>query len=167
MLGDTRTSRDAVLDLLRREPGLHLREIPRRLGISLGAARHHLAALAHAEYVVHVRYGRFVRWFPREGLASSEFTLISALRIRPQREILMSLLARGPSRFSDLRAGTGMPPSVLARGIRQLVARGLVVTGDARRYEVADPGFVRLHVDRYRATFPDLLADAARTIFEV
>lgn len=166
MLGDTRTSRDAVLALLRREPGLRLREIPRRLGISLGSVRHHLAALANADSVVHVRHGRFVRWFPREGLASGDLSLISALRIRPQREILLSLLAGGPSRFSDIRTATGMPPSVLATGIRRLVACGLVTSGDAGLYEVADPAFVRLHVDRYREEFPDLLADVARSIFE-
>lgn len=167
MIGDTQTSRDALLALLRREPGLHLREIPRRLGLSLSSVRYHLASLVNSESVIQVHHGRFVRWFPRQGLAAEDFLLISALRIHRQRAILLDLLERGPSRFSEIRSATGIPPSALVSDLRRLRSQGLLVVGDGPRYAIADPPSVRRQLQRYRVVFPDLLADGARSIFEL
>ena len=157
MIGDIRTSRDTLLVLIRREPGLHLREIPRRLGISLGSARFHLAALAGTDSVVEVRHGRFVRWFPTDGLAPADFRLICALRIRRQREILLCMLDRGPCRFSEIRSATDIPSSALAADLRRLIVNGLVASRAGPQYELTDAPLIRRQVKRYRAEFPDLL----------
>ena len=166
MNGSTLTSREALLALLRREPGLHLREIPRRLGLSLSSARYHLAVLATDDSVVALRVGRFMRWFPRDRVAPEDLQLISVLRVRRQRDLVFCLLERGPSRFSEIRAAMGFSSSGLAEDLRRLLAQGLVAVHDGPRYELADPAFVRLQLARYRSRFPDLLADVARDLFD-
>jgi predicted transcriptional regulator len=157
--------RERVLALLEREPGLHLREIPRRAGLSLNAVRYHLVKLEQEGVVVAYRTGHFLRWFLCQDLSPGDLALISALRVRGQRRVLESLLAQGPCRFSSLEALTDLSPNSLAWYLRQLLREGLVALGDDSRYKLSDPHSVRLQLSTYRQRFPDLLADAAREIF--
>lgn len=159
-------SRERILELLRREPGLHLRELPRRLGLSLRAVRYHLESLAEREEVVAYRAGRFQRWFPAVHLSAAERTLISALRISSHRAVLKSLLTRGPARFTELHDQTKISPGSLSQSLRQLIGNGLVTLDPEHQYRVSDPSAVRMQLSLIRRHFPDLLADAAREMFE-
>lgn len=160
------TPRDRILALLARQPGLHLREIPRRIDLSLRSVRHHLGALERDGQVVPHRAGRFLRWFPRNLLSADERALVCALRVRSQRKILESLLRRGASRFSTLQGDTGLSPATLARSLQRLVRDRLLVSSAPGEYQLADPGSVRMRLSLYRSRFPDLLADAAFELLE-
>lgn len=166
MAGPLLTPRDQILALLTKEPGLHLRELPRRLGLSLRSVRHHLDTLARDQLVVPHRAGRFLRWFPRDLLPPDERVVVCALRIRSQRVILESLLLDGHSRFSALQVKSGLSPTTLARSLQALIQIGLVVSSDDRQYQLADPATIRMRLSLYQSRFPDLLADAALELFE-
>ncbi len=154
-----------MLVLLERDPGLHLREIPRRAGLSFNTVRYHLVKLEQEGTVVAYRTGHFLRWFPRQDLSVGDLALISALRVRGQRRILESLLSRGPCRFTVLESLTNLSPNSLTSYLRQLVREGLVAPSSNGHYELTDPRSVRWQLSTYRQRFPDLLADAAREIF--
>ncbi len=49
--------RNLILWLLERDPGLHLRELPRRLNLSLTPVRYHIDVLARADAVTDHRAG--------------------------------------------------------------------------------------------------------------
>ena len=53
------TSRERVLALVSAQPGLHLRELPRRLGLSLRSVRYHLEGLEENALVTAHRSGPF------------------------------------------------------------------------------------------------------------
>ena len=57
------TSRERVLALISAQPGLHLRELSRRLGLSLRSVRYHLEGLEDSALVTAHRSGPFTRWF--------------------------------------------------------------------------------------------------------
>lgn len=159
-------SRERILRLLRREPGLHLRELPRRLGLSLRAVRYHLESMEQKEEVFAHRAGRFLRWFPAGHLSVAERTLISALHIAGHRAILGSLLMRGPARFTELQYRARISSGSLSRSLRQLVGDRLVTLDADDRYRLCDPAAVRMQLSLVRRRFPDFLADAARELFE-
>src|SRR5207249_8758639 len=82
------TSRERILALVVAQPGLHLRELPRRLGLSLRSVRYHLETLVDQRLVTAHRSGRYERWFAVGSLSSDDRALISALRVGAQRRIL-------------------------------------------------------------------------------
>src|SRR2546423_3917195 len=90
------TSRERVLALVTSQPGLHLRELPRRLGLSLRSVRYHLEGLEEGERVTPHRSGRFARWFAAGAVSAEEPTLISALRVPGQGASLSALPRGGP-----------------------------------------------------------------------
>src|SRR2546430_15358188 len=96
------TSRERVLALVTSQPGLHLRELPRRLGLSLRSVRYHLEGLEEGERVTPHRSGRFARWFAAGAVFPGSPALFSGLRGRGQRGGLFRLLRGGPVRFCSL-----------------------------------------------------------------
>src|SRR2546430_8669243 len=96
------TSRERVLALVTSQPGLHLRELPRRLGLSLRSVRYHLEGLEEGERVTPHRSGRFARWFAAGAVSPQEPPLISALRGRGPRGGLSPLPRGGPPRVPSL-----------------------------------------------------------------
>jgi predicted transcriptional regulator len=158
--------RDRILSRLERDPGLHLRELPRRLDLSLRAVRYHLEVLERDDAVTAHRSGRFERWFPGHAFSRQDRAVISALRVRGERTILELLLARGPCRFADLRGSARASPGSLVRHLNHLTAEGLLRIDGDRRYRLVEPEALRSRVTTFRLRFPDLLSDAAQEIFD-
>ena len=164
MSGISLAPRSHILHRLRRDPGLHLRELARRVELPLGTVRYHLVRLEEREQVVRHRAGRFVRWFPRENLSRRDRALISALRVHSQRLVIATLMEEGAARFSVLGVATGLSSATLSRNLRKLTRSGLV-TRSGWTYRLADPEAVREGLARFRGRFPDLLAEAAMEVF--
>src|SRR2546427_6279685 len=111
------TSRERVLALVTSQPGLHLRELPRRLGLSLRSVRYHLEGLEEGERVTPHRSGRFARWFAAAAVSTENRTLISALRGRRPRASLSELLRGRPRRFSSPEEATGLSSAALVQDL--------------------------------------------------
>lgn len=161
-----RNSRERILALVASQPGIHLREMPRRLGLSLRSVRYHVDVLADEELITAHRSGRFERFFSAGHFSAEDRALISALRVRGQRAILSCLSHRGPARFSSLGDATGLSSATLARDLGRLSAERLVELGPDRVYRLCDPGATAMRLALYRQRFPELLADAAVEIFD-
>ena len=166
MAESTSTSRERIIALLMREPGLHLRALPGRVGLSLRSVRYHLDALAEESAVTPHRSGRFERWFPSNTFSSEDRALISALHVRGQRSILKHLLQDGPARFVTIQSATGRSAATVARDLDRLVTEGLVEQTSDRRYQLHDIDATRMRLALFRQRYPDLLGDAAQEIFE-
>jgi predicted transcriptional regulator len=160
------TSRERVLALVAAQPGLHLRELPRRLGLSLRSVRYHLENLEEHDLVTPHRSGRFARWFAAGAFSTEDRTLISALRVRGQRTILSELLEKGPTRFAALERATGLSSATLVQYLHRLSSEALIEVAEDRRYRLRDPGAIEMRLSLYRERFPELLAEAARQIFD-
>src|SRR2546430_16503542 len=92
------TSRERVLALVTSQPGLHLRELPRRLGLSLRSVRYHLEGLEEGERVTPHRSGRFARWFAAGAVSTGDRTLILALPSLGAQGSVSRLPRRRPTR---------------------------------------------------------------------
>jgi predicted transcriptional regulator len=128
--------------------------------------RYHLETLEEKDLVTPHRSGRFARWFAAGVFSTEDHTLISALRVRGQRTILSELLRQGPMRFASLERATCLSSATLVQYLHRLSDEGLVVAGEDRRYRLRDPSAIEMRLTLYRERFPDLLADAARQIFD-
>ena len=158
--------RDQVLLLLGREPGLHLREIPRRLGFSLRAVRYYLDRLEREGLAQPHRAGRFVRWFRPGDFSAQERALISAARVRGQRLILEQMTWKGSLRWVDLVGSTRISRASLSWHLRSLAESGIVTAEAGGGYRLLDPGGVSMAMALQKERVVEGLATGAQEIFE-
>lgn len=59
--------RSAILEAVQQEPGIHDRELQRRVDVARGALQHHVRKLLEHGLIVRRREGGFVRYWPPEG----------------------------------------------------------------------------------------------------
>ena len=88
-------ARKRVYNLIKRSPGLHFRELKRRLKLATGQLQYHLSQLQEAHLVRAEKDGRFTRYYAIRGeqLGESEKTL-SLLRQDSVRRIVLFLQGR-------------------------------------------------------------------------
>lgn len=157
--------RERLHALVLREPGLHLREIPRRADLSLSAVRHHLEALAAQGMVVGERASGYVRFFPPSAFSKAEREVLSAARVAGQRIVLDALVSQSPASFEGVRARTGLSKGSLHWHLRRLCAGGVVGKDGEGCLSLRDRAAVEMALAMTRPSAADSLADAADEIF--
>lgn len=89
-------TRKEIFNLILKHPGLHLRELSRRIDLSLGGLRHHLKYLRKQEYVVTKSYRRYTRYYVSKEVGKTDKELLNLMRQDIPRKIVMLLLCPGP-----------------------------------------------------------------------
>lgn len=112
--------RKQIYKLIRRNPGLHLRELQRRLGIPLSSLEHHVDYMIRKDVLYRQRDGRYTRYFSRQ-LTEDERQLISVLRHEKLREIVSIVLEEKKVKFQDLVDYLDLPSSTLSYYLKHLV----------------------------------------------
>lgn len=120
-------TRRRILELLTECPGLHLREIARRLEVPIGTALHHLDRLHSAGQLVPRRDGRYKRFFPPATVDRRDRDAISTLRRATPLRIVHALLAEGPLTQRQLVERLALSRSTLSPQLARLTLNGLLV----------------------------------------
>lgn len=140
-------TRRRVYELVRAQPGVHLREVARQLGLSITLVDYHLRFLAKHELVSFASDGEYKRCYPRyqpgdaeakPALDDMDKRLLAALRQRVPRAVMLRLLEVGEAAHKDLLPAAGVSPSTLSHHLKKLVAGG-VVTATGHGYRVTEP----------------------------
>lgn len=156
-------ARRRLYDLIRHEPGLHLRELERRSRLPLSTMRHHLRFLEAHHLIETLEDRNQKRYFSRLASTREDRPLIAALRQAALRRVVLYLLESGHvAAYQDILAATGVPPSTLAVHLAELTKRGVLVrepVGRESRYRVAEPERIIRVLHTYRASFFDALVD--------
>lgn len=121
------TFRHQVLDLIRAHPGLHLREVARRLGLTATNAAYHLRVLEKHGFIRSERLNGKRVYVPSAGPAEKAKFLAQALLHRGSRARVLETLAAHPgSNQTALAAMTAQHQGAVSWHLRQLVQAGLV-----------------------------------------
>ena len=139
---------EALLTFVQRYPGVHLREIRRRLGIPIGTLDYHLYRLGR-EGLISVRFqGGYKCCYPgtseveRAPIPVPEQVLLALLRQPMPRALLLHLYLDGPTTPTALVAALGTTAPNLSYFLKRLEATGVVVregTGPGRTVRLAEP----------------------------
>src|SRR5215472_2291843 len=123
---------EALLAFIQRYPGVHLREIRRRLGIPIGTLDYHLYRLGR-EGLVAVRFqGGYKCCFPAVSpvtnapLTEGQQTLLALVRQPVPRALLLHLYLEGPSSPSALASAIDTTGPNLSYFLRRLEAVAVV-----------------------------------------
>ncbi|MHB8584539.1 MAG: winged helix-turn-helix transcriptional regulator [Thermoplasmatota archaeon] len=154
-------SRGRILEYVQSNPGAHLREIARGLGLPLGTALYHLDFLVAREVLDIRRDGRYKRFFVRSQIGRREKELLSALRHDVPRGIVRALLRHGHGTQRQLAAEMSVSRSTLSFHVTRMVSEGLVLRqagGPEHLYTLADPLLAQTILLTYSASFPTEMA---------
>ena len=147
--------------MIRGSPGIHLREIVRRLELPYGTAEYHLRVLEQEEIVRAVVEDNFRRYYPAD-FAFSDRAVLGILRKRPTRRIAVALLERGEMTHRDLAAAAGLKPSTLSYHLQRLESAKIASVarqGRFSRIQLVDPKLVARLLVTHGGSFADAAVD--------
>jgi predicted transcriptional regulator len=159
--------RREIYEFLKENPGLHMREIQRRLDIPFSTLEYHLDYLEKHEIVDEEEDRRYCRYFA-EDLDVFEKKVVSALRQARLREIILVILSESLYCFKDLVEHLSMAHSSLSTYLSHLVKEGILIRkriGNEVCYRIVNEERVVRALFCYRSSFMDKLIDKALDSF--
>jgi predicted transcriptional regulator len=153
--------RRAIYNFVKENPGLHMREIQRKLEIPLSTLEYHLDYLEKKEILSLKDDRRYCRYFA-EDHTEYEKKLLSALRQRRLREIILLILSGELMCFKDLSKEIQVADSTLSYYLKLLSDNEILVKekiGVESCYRIASEIIVVRMLLCYKTSFVDKLVD--------
>lgn len=153
--------RRRILTLIIRYPGLHLREIQRRVASSVHLVEHHLNVLERLALVVSQEERGYRRFFPAQGkrapLDARDRVWLGLLRQSVPLGIALHLLDKETALHGELAAIVPVTKSTLSYHLKGMEQASLITRDPTKAIRLADPQRVLGILRAYHPT-PDLIA---------
>ncbi len=117
--------RKKIYNTIKRNPGLHFREIQRRVGIATGALQYHLDYLTKKHLVKTERETKFLRYY----LVRQDFedtSLMALLRQDSMRKIIVFLMQKRFANNQTISKQVNLSPSTTSWHLEKLVESGVI-----------------------------------------
>jgi predicted transcriptional regulator len=164
-------SRRRIYEQIESVPGIHFRELARRLNIPTGVIEYHLRYLETHELIVSRQEGRYKRFFIIGKMGSRDKTLLALLRQQMPRRILMHLLLNPKTSHKKLRKEFKISASTLSFHLSKLLDAELITqikVGRKFQYKVIEQDLVAKALIRFKEGFIDeVVDDFAKTWLEI
>ncbi len=166
-------TRQSIYDLIERMPGLHMREIQRRLNLEVALVDYHLYLMEKAEIVTSQKEGGYKRYYvsPSEsGLDQNKRRILGVLRQRIPLQITLYLLREKQATHTEMSKDLDIKPSKLSFHLKKMRRLGLLKKlhpGEGKGYVLEDDSLVLRLLLRYKPPqdmldeFSDLWDDLA------
>ena len=144
-----------------------MRELQRQLDIPLSTLEYHLDYLQKTEILSQEDDRRYCRYFSEE-YSKEEKTLLSALRQKRLREIILLVLSEGQLCFKDLIKEVKIAASTLSHYLKLLTDQEILVKdrlGTETCYRLASEKNVVYCLLCYKSSFVDSLVDKVLSSF--
>ena len=155
--------RRRIYELIRKSPGIHFRELHKKLGIAVGNLQYHLDRLEELGLIESVREGGYKRYYITSlRFSDEEKKILSALRVRTEKLILIYLLANPFAKERELSKALNLSPSTISWHISKLVKLGIIEKVRNKGHltlRIKDPEKVEKVLITYRETLIDKLVE--------
>ncbi|WP_421077663.1 winged helix-turn-helix transcriptional regulator [Methanothermococcus sp. Ax23] len=162
-------SRKKIYNLIKKSPGIHFREIEKRLNMAVGSLQYHLHYLEKRNIIRSEHYGDYVRYFPKDcQLDDTDKKILSFLRRKTSRHILLYLLEK-PANHKEISENIGLSPSTISWHLNKLVEAGIVEKtkkGRTSLFKVNNSERIINLLIIYKESFFDKLVDGFVEIWE-
>ncbi|KAA0002848.1 MAG: transcriptional regulator [Thermoplasmata archaeon] len=156
-------TRRKIYNLILNYPGLHEREIARKLNISLSTLDYHLHYLEKREIIVSKKDGRYTRYFASLKVGMQDKKIIAILRQKTPRKIVLFLLMHPGSIHKEICEGVKKSPSTISFHLKKMIDAGIIEAvslGRETAYSVKDEEEVVKMLITYKNTFLDSAVDS-------
>lgn len=119
--------RRKIYDCIKGSPGIHFREVQRRVGVATGSADYHLHFLVKQGLLRAERTGRFLRYYVSDtAYEQSEKELLDILRHKPFRHIIIYLMEKNKTNALKIAEDLGYSPSSLSWSLKYLMEKDII-----------------------------------------
>ena len=159
-------TRKDLYDFVRRNPGYHLREVSRALGLSITLADYHLRFLEKHELVTSSMDGEYKRFYPRStpgqaddrpALTDHERQVLAFLRQPVPLRVINYLMERDAATHKQILEQVPVSPSTLSHHLKKMQAAGIIDHAEVkeRGYRVLQPKSVARLMTLYELATQD------------
>ncbi|VVC00073.1 Winged helix-turn-helix DNA-binding protein [uncultured archaeon] len=160
--------RRRIYGTIQQNPGLHFREIQRRVGIATGALQYHLEYLVKKHLVRPEKDAKFLRYY----LIREEFKetgLMGLLRQESMRKIIVFLMQRRFANNTTISSAIALSPSTTSWHLEKLADSQIVdrkKRGRKTYYSLIDKDKVASLLVGYKSSFLDEMVDNFVEVWE-
>lgn len=163
-------TRKRVYDQIRKSPGIHFRELERRLELVVGNLQYHIHYLEKKNLIRAQTDGDYVRYFARDmSLNEIDRKILSLLRRAGCRHILIQLLNNPDLNNKQLSQALDLSTSTISWNLNLLIKAGIIERkkiGRESNFTIVDPSAVCKLLICYRESFLDTLVDGFIEMWE-
>lgn len=155
-------TRRSVYECISKFPGIHLRELQRKLEMPIGLLNFHLEYLVNNELIVEKTERYYKRYYIAGKFGSEAKQVLSALRQQNPRRIVMYLLLHPDSTHKIILGEFDLNPSTLSFYLKDLIDKGIIRRRKAGRksiYNVENEETLIRVLIAYKPSFLDKLVD--------
>jgi predicted transcriptional regulator len=166
-------TRQSIYDLIERVPGLHMREIQRRLNLEVALVDYHLYIMEKAEIVTSQKEGGYKRFYippSKSGLDNNQRRILGVLRQRIPLQVTLYLLKEKQATHAQISNDLDIKPSKLSFHLKKMRKLGILrklQPGEGKGFILEDEALVLRLLLRYKPPqdmldeFSDLWDDLA------
>ena len=154
-------NRRKIFEVIEDSPGIHLRELQRVLNMPLTTLEYHLSYMARKK-IIYAELDTHYKRFYAKPLDAEDKKVLSALRQKRMREIVLLVLSNGKAKYQFMADYLKIPHSTLSFYLKYLVDNGILVkdkVGYETIYTVKDEDKVAKVLVAYKASALDKLID--------
>lgn len=119
-------ARREVYNSILKHPGIHLRELIRKIDASEGTVRHHIKQLKKNKRIIEELDGRYSRFYVLKDFKEKNTKIIHALRKKTQRNILLFLSVNFYGSQIQISKELNKSPKTIEYHLKKLVKEGLI-----------------------------------------
>jgi len=155
------TPRDKIYSTIVQNPGLHFREIQRRVGIATGALQYHLDYLKKKNFVREEKQGKFSHFYSIQG-GEVDSGLMNLLRQESVRKIVLFLMNKRRATLPTISENVQLSLSTTSFHMQKLLQAQVVIQKSIKGrvyFSLMDKERVLILIVQYRKSFLDDLVD--------
>lgn len=156
-------TRKRIYELIDSSPGIHFREIARRLDMPMGVVEYHLHNLEKNDMVVARKEGRYKRYYTEGRVGSRDKKVLAFLRKDIPRRIIMYIMMNPGARHNEMKRELELSGSTLTFHLKKMVKKDVLRETDEdgiKRFHVSDPEAVSRTLILFKRSFMDELVDS-------
>lgn len=147
---------ERILRFIEVNPGCHLRQLKRELGLSMGTVQYHLNHLERTGRIISERFNLHRYYFSSGVFKANERNILKILNQKTSRQILMFILERKRPTQTDIADHLGIASASVNWHIKRLLELGIIFEsreGKFRRYQLAvEPKDIITMLKNYQPT---------------
>jgi len=163
-------TRKKLYEAIEENPGLHFRELQRRVSLATGSLQYHLDFL-HKKHLIRIeKQGKFNRYYTVRGRQFGEDSkLMSLLRQESMRKIIVFLLQKKQANNSEIAENIKLSASTTSTHIKKLIELNLIQKkskGKEKVYCITEPDKIASMLVEYKKSFLDEIVDNFADIWQ-
>jgi len=153
--------RRKIYAVIKKNPGLHIRELQRVLDIPLASLQYHLNYMARRSIIIEEKAEHYTRYYTK-ALDPEDKKILSILRQKTMREIVLIILVSKKAKYHFLVENLKLPTSTVSFYIKNLLENDIVLRtkiGYENVYTIKNEDRISKVLIAYQSSLLDILVD--------